>query len=91
MKTLLILSAAPSNGLAIAPSLALVADITTVNDFRATAHEIGHLLGLNHTAPDRGRLLYRGANGTKLNEQEVLISRQRALLLETKHRVFDNL
>ena len=37
-----------SNGVALPPSLALVADRTSVHDFRAAAHEIGHLLGLRH-------------------------------------------
>ncbi len=71
-----------ANGLAVAPSLALVADVTTVNDFRATAHEVGHLLGLEHTAPDRGRLLFRGANGTNLIESEIVRARENAQLLQ---------
>ena len=71
-----------SNGVALPPSLALVADRTSVHDFRATAHEIGHLLGLSHVSPDRGRLLFRGANGTTLTEQEIVFSRSRAILLE---------
>jgi len=63
------------NGIAIAPALALVADETTVNDFRATAHEIGHLLGLSHTDASEERLLFRGVNGTKLTQEEVNIAR----------------
>lgn len=67
-----------SNGIAIAPSLALVADSTSVNDFRATAHEIGHLLGLSHTSDSQERLLFRGANGTKLTPEEINFSRREA-------------
>ena len=52
----------------------LVADITTVNDYRATAHELGHLLGLQHV-PDPNRLLARGMNGELLIEQEIQTTR----------------
>jgi len=67
-----------TNGIALSPSIALVADITTVNAFRATAHEIGHLLGLSHTSDSRTRLLYRGVNGIILNEWEIGIARLNA-------------
>lgn len=70
------------NGISIAPSLALIADSTTVNDFRATAHEIGHLLGLSHTDDSQERLLFRGANGTELAPEEVLLARQGAELFK---------
>lgn len=66
------------NGIAVAPSLALIADSTTVNDFRATAHEIGHLLGLTHTDESQERLLFRGANGTQLIPQEINLARDGA-------------
>lgn len=66
------------NGVAIPPSLALVADRTTVNDFRAAAHEIGHLLGLSHTSDSEARLLFRGANGTQLTEAEIDVARRTA-------------
>jgi len=40
------------NGLALTSAhLALVADHTTVNDYRTTAHEFGHLFGLKHVQP----------------------------------------
>lgn len=67
-----------SNGIAIAPSLALIADSTTVNDFRATAHEIGHLLGLPHTEESRNRLLFRGVNGIQLTPEEINLARRGA-------------
>lgn len=66
------------NGIAIAPSLALVADVTTVNDFRATAHEIGHLLGLSHTDESQERLLFRGVNGAQLTPEEINLTRREA-------------
>lgn len=71
------------NGIAVVPSLALIADKTTVNDFRATAHEIGHLLGLRHTDENQDRLLFRGVNGTRLTPEEIRLSRREA---ENLHR-----
>lgn len=66
------------NGLALAKiNSVLVADFTTVNDFRTTAHEFGHLLGLNHVAPSN-RLMARGKNGEILTKEEVLIARENA-------------
>ncbi|MCH8741727.1 hypothetical protein IH779_02405 [Patescibacteria group bacterium] len=56
-----------------------VADYTTVHDFRVTAHEIGHLLSLSHTEEVRNRLMFRGANGTKLTEGEVIAAYTTAL------------
>lgn len=67
-----------ANGIALSPQVALVADVTSVNDFRASAHEIGHLLGLGHTIDSRTRLLYRGVNGTILNQQEIQTARSNA-------------
>ena len=51
-----------------------VADRTTVNDFRATAHEFGHILGLGHVGP-ANRLLARGRNGELLTAEEILVAR----------------
>jgi len=68
----------PANGLAVNPSAAFVNDRTSVNDFRATAHEIGHLLGLQHTSSSRSRLLYRGVNGTLLIPAEIDLARTNA-------------
>lgn len=59
------------NGMAFGSQLALVADVTTVNDFRATAHEIGHLFGLEHTFDSRARLMYQGVNGTNIAAEEI--------------------
>lgn len=58
-----------------------VADYTTVYDFRATAHEIGHLLSLSHTEEARDRLMFRGANGTRLTEGEIMAAYTAALEL----------
>lgn len=70
------------NGLAISGiSGVFVADFTTVIDFRTFAHEIGHILGLAHVPGDRGRLMYRGANGFELTVDEVMRARERAEML----------
>ena len=56
---------------------ALVSDYTTVNDFRATSHEIGHIFGLRHVNPSN-RLLARGKNGELLSQEEISIARGNA-------------
>ena len=70
------------NGIALAPQIALIADKTSVDDFRATAHEIGHLLGLEHTTDSPSRLMFPGANGRTLTRDEVLIAREHARAIE---------
>jgi len=55
----------------------LVADYTTVNDFRTTAHELGHTLDLGHVSPSN-RLMARGRNGELLSSEEILITRKSA-------------
>ncbi|MBL4644513.1 MAG: hypothetical protein JKX80_01465 [Candidatus Pacebacteria bacterium] len=70
------------NGIALPPRLALVADITSVDDFRATAHEIGHLLGLVHTLESRSRLMFGGANGRDLSNEEINSTRAWASALQ---------
>ncbi|PCI20325.1 hypothetical protein COB64_02265 [Candidatus Wolfebacteria bacterium] len=69
------------NGIAISPNVGLVADRTSVDDFRATAHEIGHLLGLDHTSESRSRLMFPGANGRELTADEIRRTRAIASLL----------
>jgi len=68
-----------TNGIAVGRNLAVVNDITTVNDFRATAHEIGHLLGLGHTLESRERLMFQGVNGERLSRFEIETARGNAL------------
>jgi hypothetical protein len=58
-----------------------VADYTSVYDFRALAHEVGHILGLSHVPSEEGRLMYRGANGIALTLEEILRSREAAASL----------
>ena len=66
------------NGLAFGGlSSVAVADYTTVFDFRALAHEVGHILGLDHIQNPQ-RLMHRGANGFKLSLEEVLRAREGA-------------
>jgi hypothetical protein len=72
-----------ANGIAISP-YALIADITSVNDFRATSHELGHLLGLGHDGINRTRLMYQGVNGETLTETEIAIAQENARILKTR-------
>ena len=67
------------NGLAFGNiNSVFVSDYTTVNDFRTTAHELGHILGLNHVIP-QNRLLARGKNGEILVGEEIFIARRNAV------------
>ncbi len=69
------------NGLALMDiDSILISDFTSVNDYRATAHELGHLLGLKHVEPEN-RLLARGKNGELLTLNEILLARENALKL----------
>ena len=69
------------NGLALGNIHSIfVADYTTVNDFRTTAHELGHLLSLNHVIP-QNRLLARGKNGEILLSEEIFTARNNAVNL----------
>ncbi|PJE64080.1 MAG: hypothetical protein COU90_04390 [Candidatus Ryanbacteria bacterium CG10_big_fil_rev_8_21_14_0_10_43_42] len=52
-----------------------LADTTTVPDFRVFAHEIGHVLGLEHVQGEKTRLMYQGASGFVLSENEVMHAR----------------
>jgi hypothetical protein len=56
----------------------LVSDFTSVNDYRTTAHELGHLFGLRHVSPS-DRLMARGRNGEILSNEEIELSRENAL------------
>lgn len=68
------------NGVAfIGSNMIAVADTSTAYDFRVLAHEIGHILGLPHAEGDKSRLMYQGANGVDLTEEEILRARARAL------------
>ena len=53
----------------------MVIDEPSVFDRRVSSHEVGHILGLQHTRADRGRLLYSGTNGTTLTPEEIVLSR----------------
>jgi len=67
-----------SNGIAFPGNRIMIADRTSVYDFRATSHEIGHVLGLSHVNPTH-RLMARGVNGFDLNEQEISVARNNAI------------
>ena len=68
------------NGIAFPGNRIMVADRTSVYDFRATSHEIGHVLGLRHVGPV-SRLMAMGVNGFDLSEEEVDIARSNAVKL----------
>jgi len=67
-----------SNGIALPGNVIMVADRTTVFDYRATSHEIGHVLGLQHVGPIN-RLMARGVNGFDLTDDEIKIAQGNAL------------
>jgi hypothetical protein len=60
-------------------NLILVSDYTTVNDYRTTAHEFGHVLSLRHV-PNSSQLMARGKNGVLLFKDEILKARSQASL-----------
>ena len=68
------------NGIVFPGNIIMVADVTSVYDFRATSHEIGHVLGLSHVPPTT-RLMARGVNGFDLIEQEINTARSNAARL----------
>ncbi len=53
----------------------MVIDEPSVFDRRVSSHEVGHILGLQHTRADRGRLLYSGTNGMTLTSEEITLAR----------------
>ena len=68
-----------ANGRALpAQGIFIIGDITTVNDYRATAHELGHILGLPHTN-DENNLMVSGTNRELLSQEQVNVARKNAL------------
>ena len=67
-----------ANGVAFSPQgIFIIADLTTVNDYRTTAHELGHLLGLHHI-DGKENLMFRGSNGEVLSQWEIDMARNNA-------------
>lgn len=67
------------NGIAFGGTNAIaIADYTTVFNFRALAHEVGHVFGLDHIASDTSRLMHQGANGYELTLDEIVAARKSA-------------
>jgi hypothetical protein len=55
-----------------------VTDEPSVHDERVSSHEIGHILGLHHTADDSSRLMFSGTNGMAFSEAEIATARYTA-------------
>lgn len=64
------------SGLAYSSTL-LVADYTTAHDYLVFAHEVGHVLGLDHTNKSN-RLMSTEASGPNLIKEEVQKTRENA-------------
>jgi hypothetical protein len=73
----------PENGVAHRDfRTTLVADWTSVDRFRTNAHELGHLLDLDHVLPaDDLHLMSKGRNGQVLSEAEKESALARAIQL----------
>jgi hypothetical protein len=54
-----------------------VAEYTSSFDFRVLAHEVGHILSLDHV-PDRANLMYSGSSGTLLTPAQAKTANQSA-------------
>lgn len=66
------------NGIAFLGTQSLiVAEYTSTYDFKVLAHEIGHILDLDHTK-DKTRLMSQGSTGNKLTAEEISSARQKA-------------
>ena len=50
-------------------------------EVETSAHEVGHILGLSHILSDPDHLLSPGTNGMLLEDWEIAIARERALVL----------
>jgi len=66
-----------ANGRAYYPRVVMVADKTSVLEYRTLAHEFGHILGLGHVPP-HSRLMAAGRNGMELSEEEIDTARTNA-------------
>lgn len=62
------------NGRAFSNNVLVVADKTTVREFRTLAHEFGHELGLSHVS-EPFRLMASGTNGFELTTEEITNAR----------------
>jgi len=58
-----------------------VKDKPSVHVYRCTAHELGHVFGLNHEEGDDQRLMASNVNGEELTDTEITFARDTARLL----------
>jgi len=63
------------NGITLGKNTIIIKDSHTSQSERVTAHELGHILKLEHVLDDKSRLMYPGTKGTALTGKEIKAAR----------------